>query len=209
MKKELAVATWNRKEHFQFFSRFEEPFFSLVTNVDATAAYKKVKTVGGSFYLYYLYQSLAAVNTIENFRYRIEEDKVFCYDTIHASPTVLRDDTTFGFSFFEFQADFKNFAEGANRAIEKIKALSGLGLNENTGRLDVIHYSAIPWVSFTSLSHARSFTYKDSVPKITFGKYFWEQDKLWLPVSLTVHHGLMDGYHVGEFFKKFQDLLNE
>lgn len=209
MKKELSIATWNRKEHFQFFSGFEEPFFGLVTNVDCTAAYQKSKAAGSSFYLYYLYLSLAAANTVEAFRYRIEEGQIFCYDTIHASPTVLRDDKTFGFSFLTFQPDFSGFADLANVAIHKVKASTGLGLNENTGRLDVIHYSSIPWITFTGLSHARSFSFKDSIPKISFGKYFWEQNKLLLPVSVSVHHGLMDGYHVSEFMKTYQEFLNE
>lgn len=208
MKKELALATWNRKEHFQFFSGFEEPFFSLVTNVDVTRAYQQTKAAGSSFYLYYLYLSLAAANQTEAFRYRIEQEQVFCYDIIHASPTVLRDDKTFGFCLLEYQPDFSAFSDLANTAIQEVKAGSGLNLNENTSRLNVIHYSSIPWITFTGLTFARSFSFKDSIPKITFGKYFWEQNKLLLPVSLAVHHGLVDGYHVGEFFKYYQELLN-
>jgi chloramphenicol O-acetyltransferase type A len=172
MKKELAIATWNRKEHFEFFSQFDEPFFSLVVNVDATGAYQKAKASGSSFYLYYLYLSLAAANNTEPFRYRIEEDRIFSYDTIHASPTVLRDDKTFGFSFLPFQPKFPDFENSANAAIQEVKAGSGLNLNENTGRMDVIHYSSIPWITFTGLSHARSFSFKDSVPEITFGNIF-------------------------------------
>ncbi|QMU29838.1 chloramphenicol acetyltransferase [Adhaeribacter radiodurans] len=209
MKKELALDNWNRKEHFQFFSRFEEPFFGLVVNMDCAKAYKKAKAENLPFYLYYLYLSLKAVNEMESFRYRIEEDKVICYDTIHASPTVLRDDKTFGFAFLPYQPTFGEFLTFANQAIQIVKATSGLCLTDNTGRVDVIHFSSIPWVSFTGLTHARSFTFKDSVPKISFGKYFWEQDKLWLPVSITVHHGLMDGYHVGEYLTTFQELLNQ
>ena len=29
-----------------------------------------------------------------------------------------------------------------------------------------------------------------------------------MPVSINVHHALMDGYHVGLFIEKFQKLLN-
>jgi chloramphenicol O-acetyltransferase type A len=35
----------------------------------------------------------------------------------------------------------------------------------------VIHFSAIPWLDFTSLSHARSYTFPDSCPKI-----FWKNE---------------------------------
>ncbi|MDB5000637.1 MAG: chloramphenicol acetyltransferase [Mucilaginibacter sp.] len=30
-----------------------------------------------------------------------------------------------------------------------------------------------------------------------------------MPVSITVHHGLMDGYQVGQYIDLFQKLLNE
>jgi chloramphenicol O-acetyltransferase type A len=35
--------------------------------------------------------------------------------------------------------------------------------------MTTIHFSAIPWLNFTSLSHARSYTFPDSSP-ISFGK---------------------------------------
>ena len=41
----------------------------------------------------------------------------------------------------------------------------------------------------------------DSVPKISTGKYFREGEKLMLPISVTCHHGLMDGYHVAKFIE--------
>ncbi len=209
MRKEILLDSWNRKEHFQFFSGFEEPYFGLVTDVDCTKAYKRAKAQKVSFFLYYLYQSLRAVNQVEAFRYRIENEKVYCYNQIHASPTISRDDHTFGFSFFEYKACLSEFIESASQKVAAVQQSSGLGLNAETGRIDVIHYSAVPWVRFTGLTHARSFTYKDSVPKISFGKYHKEGEKLLLPVAVYVHHGLMDAYHVGQFLEVFGDWLNE
>ncbi|HAI84531.1 MAG TPA: chloramphenicol acetyltransferase, partial [Chitinophagaceae bacterium] len=56
---------------------------------------------------------------------------------------------------------------------------------------------------FTSLSHARSFSFADSCPKISFGKMTVNQDKRTMPVSVHVHHALMDGYHVAQFIDLF------
>jgi len=39
VKKQLDIANWNRKEHFEFFRKFEEPFFGLTATVDWTKAY--------------------------------------------------------------------------------------------------------------------------------------------------------------------------
>ncbi|HTD92472.1 MAG TPA: CatA-like O-acetyltransferase, partial [Chitinophagaceae bacterium] len=71
------------------------------------------------------------------------------------------------------------------------------------------HYSSIPWLNFTSLSHARAFGFGDSIPKISFGKMSVNGDRRTMPVSLHVHHGLMDGYEVGQFVDKFQALLDQ
>ncbi|HAN77810.1 MAG TPA: chloramphenicol acetyltransferase, partial [Bacteroidales bacterium] len=50
--------------------------------------------------------------------------------------------------------------------------------------------------------------FNDSIPKISFGKFFKENDKLWLPVAVHAHHGLMDGLHVAKFIEKFQYYLD-
>lgn len=71
MKQLVDIDTWERKDHYQFFKQFEEPFFGVCVQVDVTRAYLKAKEQGGSFFLYYLYQSLVAANSIESFRYRI------------------------------------------------------------------------------------------------------------------------------------------
>ena len=57
-------------------------------------------------------------------------------------------------------------------------------------------------------SHARSFTFPDSCPKISFGKMMIENGKKTMSMSVHVHHGLIDGYHVGQFVNLFQELMN-
>lgn len=65
------------------------------------------------------------------------------------------------------------------------------------------------YMPFTSLSNARSFTWPDSCPKISIGKLMDENGKKSMPISVHVHHGLADGYHVGLFLEKLQQLMNE
>jgi chloramphenicol O-acetyltransferase type A len=64
-------------------------------------------------------------------------------------------------------------------------------------------------LDFSSLSHARSHTFPDSCPKISFGKMtVAENGKRSIPMAVHVHHGLMDGLHVGQFVTYFQELMN-
>lgn len=208
MKQKLNLATWNRTEHFHFFRQMEEPFFGVTVTVDCTKAYEKSKAENFSFFIFYLHKTLAAVNAIESFRYRILDDEVYIYDFINGSATISREDGTFGFSFMEYNEDFTVFSKIALAEMERIQTTKGL-FTRTFESDNLIHFSAIPWVDFTSLSHARSFTFADSCPKISFGKIsVSENGKRTMPMSVHVHHGLMDGLHVGQFVDCFQDLMN-
>ena len=208
MKTLLDIENWNRKEHFLFFKQMEEPFFGITTTVDCTKGYQTAKQLGTSFFVYYLHKTIVAVNTIEPFRYRIIDEAVYIYDTIDVSATIMRTDNTFGFSLIQYSPDFDVFTTNALKEIERIQTTKGLFTREFP--LDnLIHFSAVPWVNFTSLSHARSFTFPDSCPKISFGKMMIDAaGKRTMSMSVHVHHGLMDGFQVGQFVDYFQELMN-
>lgn len=203
----ISINTWERKEYYEFFSRFDEPFFGVTTEIEVTKGYKKAKELNCSFFIYYLYQSLLAVNEVEELRTRVIDNEVVLFDKVHASSTIGRKDNSFGYSFIEYQNTLAQFIPLALAEINFVNSRSGLNLTEQTGRTDVIHYSTIPWIQFTGLSHARNFRYKDSIPKITFGKMHWEGDTLKMPVSFNAHHGLADAFHAGKFFDIFQELM--
>ncbi len=208
MKNKLNLESWPRREHFEFFRKFEEPFFGLVANVDVTKAYAVAKKKDVSFFLYYVHKVAAAVNGVEAFRYRIAGDEVFVYDRIDVSATLTREDNTFGFSLIEYHNNFNEFEVSAKKEIERVRNTPGL-FTRSFDVDNIIHFSAIPWINFTSLSHARSFTFPDSCPKISVGKMIDENGRKVMPVSVHVHHALMDGYHVGLFFDLLQQKLDE
>ncbi len=208
MKTLLDLENWNRKEHFEHFCRMEEPFFGVTVEIDCTKAYETAKELNASFFIFYLHKTLTAVNAVENFKYRISEGKIYINDRIDASATIGRADGTFGFSLIEYNPDFKIFEKNALAEIERIQNTTGL-FTRSFDNDNLIHFSAIPWLNFTSISHARSYTFPDSCPKISFGKMIVsESGKRTIAMSVHVHHGLMDGLHVGQFVDLFQEVMN-
>jgi chloramphenicol O-acetyltransferase type A len=209
LKTLLDLDNWPRKEHFHFFKQFEEPFFGATVEIDCTNAYNKSKALGVSFFIYYLHKTLVSVNANEAFRYRISEDRIYICDRVDASATIGREDGTFGFSLLHYDPDFDRFTEIALQEIERIQSTTGL-FTRTFESDNVIHFSAIPWLNFTSLSHARSYTFPDSCPKISFGKMtVSENGKRTMPMSIHVHHGLLDGLHLGQFIDYFQEIMNQ
>ena len=150
--------------------------------------------------------SLKSANSIEAFKYRISNNEVFIYDTVNASPTINRPNGTFGFSYINFDENFSHFLQKATIEIERVKNTTGLipaKSNDN-----VIHYSSLPWINYKSISHARNYSFKDSCPKISFGKMTDLDTKKTMPVSVYVNHALMDGLDVSKFIDEFQSLMN-
>jgi len=47
------------------------------------------------------------------------------------------------------------------------------------------------------------------VPRFAWGKIFEEGKSLKMPLGAQGHHAVMDGIHVGKFYEKVQDYLNQ
>jgi chloramphenicol O-acetyltransferase type A len=206
MYRPVDISTWKRREIFSFFNQFEEPFFGITSRIDVTCARLFATENSIPFFIIYLYAAIKAVNTTEAFRYRIYENQVVMFEKIHVSSTIGREDGSFGFSFIEWNESLEKFMSIAEKEINRVRSVDHLFPKEN--RTDVVHFSALPWIDFTSLSHARTFQKGDSIPKISVGKITGPSGELTMPCSVHVHHGLADGRDVGAFYDNFQHTLD-
>ena len=98
MKRVINLDNWNRKEHFKFFSALDDPFWGITTTVDFTSIYQQSKNMEVSFFLYSVHFLLKCINATTAFKLRIENGEVVEYDKINISPTIGREDGTFGVS---------------------------------------------------------------------------------------------------------------
>ncbi len=64
--------------------------------------------------------------------------------------------------------------------------------------------NALPWLSYTSLIQPVPMP-ADSHPRITWGKYFVQEGRTLLPVSVLCHHALVDGIHIAAFYEKLEE----
>ncbi len=208
MKKIIDNNTWKRKDHFDFFSKIDDPVFGITLEVDVTKAYKKCKENNWSFHHYYHFLSTKVVNEIDEFKTRIEGENVVLFDEVHTSTTILKNNKTFAFTFIPYTLNFQDFTNLASKEFDRVKKCEGLGFTEESKQLNTIHYSTLPWLNFKGLKHPLSVNFVDSNPKITFGKMMKINKSLTMPIAIFAHHGLLDGYHIGLYLEKFQNLLD-
>ncbi len=202
----LNINTWNRKQHFIHFNALVDPYFAVTIPFNVTKAFQFSKENNVSFFGRYLHDCMKAINSIENFKYRIENDEVIIHDVIHASATLMRSDKTFGFSFIHYNDDLNVFINNIIDEKERIEKTGALYPLQNT--LDCIYCSAMPWVSFSGHKEPVS-GHKESVPKIAFSKVDEKNGELMMNVAISANHALVDGYHVGLFSEAFQNNLNK
>lgn len=204
--REIDFDSWERKATFEFFRDYQDPFFNIAANVDVSRLYTFCKHRGLPFSIAALFCSIAAANEIREFRLRMVGEKVVEFDRVEATQTILNDDNTFSFCFFPWRENVEEFVEAGVAAREKYGALKTFDVE--AGRLDLIYYSVIPWISFTSFKHANSGDNRQSVPRMVFGKMFMQGPVRLMPFSVEGHHCLMDGFHIGKYFERFQEKLD-
>ena len=202
----INLETWSRKNTFDYFKEFELPFFNITANVDVTNLKQHCEEKGYSYFLGSLFFAMKAANAIPEFKTRIHGRDVVQYSDVRIGSTIQYDDNSFGFCYFPYNDHLEEFVEMGEELLKK--AIAEKSFAPKDGNDDLLHLSVIPWVHFTSIKHARRIGIEDSIPKIMFGKYEKQGEKLFMPINVEVHHALVDGYHVGQFFKKFQEYVN-
>ena len=203
----IDLETWPRRVHFNFYKDMDMPHFNLTANVDITAFYPIVKQRKLSFTVALLYLLARAANEIFEFRLRIEGDQLVEYEVVHPSTTILINDDIFSFCLFEYVENFSEFSIKAAEQIEYVK--SNLMLEDEPDVNKYLFMTSIPWVSFTSMMHPISLNPADSVPRICWGKFFKEGETMKMPLGVQAHHAVMDGIHMGRYFIRVQEYLDQ
>lgn len=205
MPKYLDLETWPRRDLFEFFRGYQNPYFNICTQLDVTRLMAALRERPGvNVSLAYHYLALRMANEIEPFHYRLEGDKIVIHEVINGGTTVLLPNETFNYAYFDYHQDFEQFMLAATEAIRKVRAEGSL---KPSMRYDLIYFTTLPWISFTSFAHARTPGRGESIPRIAFGKFLKEGDVTRLPISVEVHHALMDGLHVGRFINLLEEAL--
>jgi chloramphenicol O-acetyltransferase type A len=208
MAEYLDTEAWSRRHLFRLFREYDDPFFNVCADVDVTPLHGLARAGGYSFFVAYHFLSARTANEVEPFRYRLRGERVLVHDRVDAGAIVLLPDESFTFVRFDYTEDFAAFHAGACATVERARA-EPPPLDAREGRDDLVHHSVIPWVAFTSISHARDSRRRSGIPKVTFGRYREAGGRLLMPVSVEVHHALLDGLHVGRYFERLQGYCDD
>ena len=209
MKTKIDINNWQRKLAYETFSSYSDPYTGIVTKIDITNLINFCKQNKISFYGCMTYFVLKSLDDIDAFKYGFGKEDgnefVYKYDTLAATSTVINSDNELNFTrYVEYDEDISNFLIEFSKATEdasnNVPYYKILGL-ENMNKINI---TCIPWITFSNFKDAIDFNEKNSKPKICWGKYYLDDDRYLIDISLLVNHAFQDGYHMGLFFNNLQ-----
>ena len=203
----IDLNTWDRTIHYNFFKRMDYPHYNICANLDIANFLNKTKEKQIPFYYAMIYAATYGLNQIEAFRYRIKGEQVILHDVIHPSFTDMSEGSDlFKMVTVNMEQTIFDFIKKSNEKAANQEEY--FVLKDVEGRDDLIYITCIPWVSFTHLSHTISFNKDDSIPRLAWGKYYNDGDKVLLPFSIQAHHSFVDGIHMGQYIDCLQKYLD-
>ncbi len=222
--------TWDRRENYEFFEEFLNPCYSVTCEVECTSAFENSKRDKSSFFIKYLYAILRAVNEIPELRYRVERERVtdkesgsqnekeviVLYETVSAiTPISVGPNGKFHSVNIPYSRSFDEFSKKTGEIILNISGETNPYAAEKSAKsgphqyMDMVLVAANPGLAFTSMTCTQSSVQGNRKPLINVGKATCREGKFHIPVFISVHHGLCDGYHLTQFYRLVEKYLGE
>ena len=209
--KEIDVSTWKRKTPYECFSKYSNPVFSMTVRLDVTELVEFSKRTKTSFFVNFVFVVSKCLNNLDDFRLRINGDKVVLFDAIAPSYIIMNDNGVIVTKRTEYCDDYKEFYQKASKDVQDAKnCLTQKKFNQDN-MIDTFYMSCVPWVDFTSVNNPYHIPNAEqtSIPRLTWGKYVAENGRLKMAFDISAHHALMDGFEMSQGFVSIQNALSD
>lgn len=201
----IDLDSWPRASQFAFFRKYANPHYALSARIDVTKLMAEDKPASVSVFNGALFAIMTAVNGVPELRTRFSGESVCEYDVVHASTTVPIGEDRFAFCDIPFSPGWPQFDDTCRRAVAAAREQKELK-NKVAGKQEWIYLTCLPWVHFTAMTHPVDGP-DDCIPRIAWGRIEEDAGHWYMPVAIQVHHALVDGRHVGQFFEALSERM--
>jgi len=206
----IDVSSWARKEYFDHYLSVTPCSYSITLNLDITVLIKQIKHNNIKLYPVTIYLLSKMVNKYEEFRTAIDENgNVGLFDSMSPMYTIFQKETeTFTSIWTEYGPDFSEFYQNYTMDVQTYSSVKQFLAKPNPPA-NIFTISSIPWVNFSgfNLNLPKATSYL--LPIFTTGKFFEQNDKIWLPIAIQVNHAVCDGFHIARFVNELQEAITQ
>ena len=203
--KRIDLDTYPRREHFRHFCAMAYPYAGVTVDVDVTDLLSLCREKGDSFYLMVLHAVALAADEVPEFRRRIDHGGIVEYDECPTSHIELKPDGTYAYCTLRHHMPLAEYLAQAESA--RTAAREGGSIEEEDDVQSMYFISTLPWLHYTQLIQPVACG-EESNPRITWGKYQAnDKGRMMMPLSVLVHHALVDGIHIAKFYEAFNQQM--
>lgn len=205
--KKIDFKDWDRKEHYEFFHQLDIPFYSFTANIDITKFKEFQRKNDIPFYYGFIYLTMEVINSLEEFRVRKHGNEIIIYDKIEPSFTDMKEGTKLHkICKCPIEGDIKTYALKAKEVSSKQERFFVTA--EEQGRDDYVYITSMPWLTYTAATNTITFDKDDFIPRVAWGKFFEQDDRVLMPFTIHANHCALDGIHVNELYEAMQKRLD-
>ncbi|WP_353162331.1 CatA-like O-acetyltransferase [Myroides odoratus] len=201
--------TWSRLPYYEYYRNILKTKYTISIKIDLTILMSVYQKTTYKFFPTFLYAIMRALNNSEALRTSIHENQLGTWNFLSPQFTIFhKDDHTFSDLWSDYHPQFQSFHQAITQDIEQYKDTKGIKIKPGLPA-NFVPISCVPWISFESISQDTSHDSDFLKPIIRFGKYYQEQEKTLIPLSIYVNHAIADGYHTSMFLNDLQAIVND
>lgn len=203
----IDIQNWERREIYDNFSKISFPFYVVSFNVEIHNLYNFSKSNHIGIYHAMIWCITKAINSIPAFRQRIINNEIIQYSETYPSYTFLKEnDTAFKVCTLKCNDNILEFDREAKIAEANQTSMYG---DYNLPNEALFYLTCLPWIETSGISSERDINKDDCISRISWGKFHKNSDgTITQNISVDTNHRLIDGYHIGLFGQKLQEIIN-
>lgn len=202
----IDMETWSRAQIYNYFTETVSTLiYSINVTMDVTILRYTLKSKGLKFFPAYLYLVTRAIRRQQEFLMAIQDDMLGYWDCrIPFYPVLHEDDKTITFLWTEYDEDFEVFYKSYISDMAQHGKSHGIMSSKGAPPSNNYIIACIPWFTFNSLSMQLQNAKNYYAPLFEAGGFTETNNITTMPLSITVNHAAVDGYHIKELLEELQ-----
>lgn len=199
--------TFERIDYYNYFKSMGTTI-EFTVKIDITKLLTFCKENNLSFQAMMLFKLYKSINSVENFKYDILENKLIKWEKIVPTFSSINKKTNLFSTLYAHMSE--NYKEYDRHYKETTKQFQNSTTILPQGALpkNIFNVSCIPALHFEHFSSNSKSMENQIIKMITYGKYEKANNCFTLPLTIQISHAIADGYHVSCFFEHLKDELS-
>ncbi|WP_206459131.1 CatA-like O-acetyltransferase [Anaerovorax sp. IOR16] len=205
----IDMQKWPMAQMFHYYTKMAPTTYTLNVNMDVTVLRNTLKEKGYKFFPTYLYLVTRAIGKQKEFRVGLKDGVLGYWDCLTPTyPQFHEDDKTTSLLWTQYDENFLVFYNQYIEDTGKYGNSHGILSSKGLPLPNAYVISCIPWFTFNSFSLHNHGLKDYYFPSFEAGGFIESNSRILMPLSVTVHHATIEGYHLKVFFKELQRTMD-